>query len=326
MQPKQRGDRIGPFRVRTVVTPGAQALSYICADAHGTAVFIKEYAPLRDGQTKERFFREVETLARLGSTPYLPRYVMSDLQAERPWLAMEFVPGESLSDHIGSYGPLADERAADLGSRLALALHELHTMDLRTELVHRDVKPQNVMLTSDSCKLVDLGIIGGPAFAPMTTVGFQPGTPFFMSPEQLNGRKLTGASDVYSLALTLLDAVGQLRQDAFETEINMALGRSRPLIQLLYDLISEQRPEDRPSAAVFAERLAELVRPGGREATESTVTKRRRAPVKIDRASMRGAREVPLGWCITSGHCGECPGVVELSTGGTVYCSHGCHS
>lgn len=326
MQPKKPGDRIGPFRVRTVVTPGAQALSYVCADAHGGAVFVKEYELVRDRATKERFFREAETLARLGSTPYLPRYVTSDLQAERPWIAMEFVPGGSLSDHVAAHGPFTDDRAAELGTQLAQALHELHCLNPTNELVHRDVKPQNVMLTRDSCKLVDLGIIGGPGFAPMTTVGFQPGTPFFMSPEQMEGRELSGASDVYSLALTLLFAIGELRQDAFETEINLALGRSRPLIKLLHEVIAARRPEDRPSAAVFSERLTEVARPEVDEANKTTGRPRRRAPVKIDRASMMGAREVPLGWCITSGHCDECPGVAELSTGTTVYCSHGCHA
>ncbi len=321
MERKQRGDRIGHFTVREAIPHGAQANSYICARPDSSLVFVKVYEPLHDNDTKERFFREIETIARL-SDPHLPRYLESDVTAEFPWLAMEFVAGESLEQHVQRAGPLSVVNAARLGCEIASALVVLH----RQRLVHRDVKPQNIMLSHATSKLVDLGIVGGGDFAAMTQLGFQPGTPRFMSPEQEEGRRLTAASDIYSLAVTLLYAIGEF-PGASRDDRSVATSK-RPFISVLWDVLRAV-PGERPDASTLIDRLAHLVEPesdprqgqGAQSAIANTSVWIAPESERRDPGGMR------LGWCITAGHCHECPSRVHFSTGAIaeVICAHECH-
>lgn len=321
MAKRTKGERIGPFRVREAISAGVQADSYICVDSQDNLVFVKEYQKPENEVVRNWLHKEAEALSGLRSE-YLPRYITSDVTSDKPWIALEFVPGWSLAEHLEDSGPISDADATKLAYKLALALQALD----KRKYVHRDVKPANIMLTSASCKLVDLGLVGGEAFQTMTILG-QPGTYYFASPEQSHGgAKLTPASDIYSLAVTLLFAIGLYRGP----NDPLRPFKNRPLAQLLESIVTRDDPAERPDAETFAEllldldlpastqtRLVESNQPGGNSQIEEI------KPVAVDR-SEAGVSTI-LGWCITAGHCSECPGVVRSVDRPTYLCNHHCH-
>ncbi|WP_405021222.1 serine/threonine protein kinase [Kitasatospora sp. NBC_00070] len=146
-----------------------------------------------------RFRREV-TATRAMSGPYFAAIVDHDVDAEQPWLATEYVPGPTLNAVIAEHGPLDTVSVRALGVRLTEALSAIHAAGL----VHRDVKPGNILLGRDGPRLIDFGIARGAAVTTLTQTGVVLGTPQFMAPEQLQMRGRIGpAADVFALGLVM---------------------------------------------------------------------------------------------------------------------------
>jgi serine/threonine protein kinase len=120
-----------------------------------------------------------------------------------PWIVMEFVPGRSLGDVIDSSGPLPPAAAAEIGRQILDALRAAHAAGI----VHRDVKPANVLLEDGRVVLTDFGIAALEGDATITQSGLILGTPAFMAPEQARGQRATERSDLWSLGATLYAAV-----------------------------------------------------------------------------------------------------------------------
>jgi hypothetical protein len=121
-----------------------------------------------------------------------------------PCLVMEYVPADSLATVVREHGPLTPERAARVGEQLASALAAAHDAGV----VHRDVKPDNVLLTDDEgARITDFGISRIAGDGSPTSPGFVVGTPAFLAPEVAAGGDATFASDVFSLGATLYAAV-----------------------------------------------------------------------------------------------------------------------
>ena len=156
----------------------------------------------RDRAFVERFRREAQSAANLNHPNVVALY---DYGADDDtyYIVMEFIEGRSLADVIDSEGPLLPERAAEIASDVAKALERAHT----NGLVHRDVKPSNIMMTSSGqTKVTDFGIaraLGGDGEQTMTQTGMVIGTASYLSPEQAQGNKIDGRSDVYSLGIVL---------------------------------------------------------------------------------------------------------------------------
>lgn len=129
----------------------------------------------------------------------------ADPYANPAWLAVEYVPGATLRQHVDARGPLPLPLAAMVGAMLAEGLAKVH----QVKLLHRDLKPQNIILGPDGPKLIDFGLavlIERDDY--LTEPGALVGTPAYMSPEQVKGeRDLTPAVDVYALAATLVFAL-----------------------------------------------------------------------------------------------------------------------
>lgn len=195
--------RIAGHRLLGRLGAGGMGVVYLARTATGSLVALKvlaaEYA--EDTGFRERFRREVEVARRVGS-PWAVPLVDADPDAEAPWLATAYVPGPSLAEAVTSYGPLAEHGLRILGGRLALALGEVH----RAGLVHRDLKPGNVLLAPDGPRLIDFGIARAPEDHSLTATGFVVGTPGYLAPEQADGRgggAVGAPGDVFSLGCVL---------------------------------------------------------------------------------------------------------------------------
>ncbi|KQX58947.1 MULTISPECIES: protein kinase [unclassified Streptomyces] len=152
-----------------------------------------------DPAFRDRFRREIRVAA-LVDSPYAAAPVGGDADAEVPWLATAYVPGPSLSQAVRRGGALPVATVRALGADVARALADLH----RAGVLHRDLKPGNVMLSVDGPRLIDFGIARSNAATTMTATGVMVGTPSFMSPEHVAGaRRVTAASDVFCLGSLL---------------------------------------------------------------------------------------------------------------------------
>jgi serine/threonine protein kinase/ABC-type branched-subunit amino acid transport system substrate-binding protein len=195
--------RIADHRLLGRLGAGGMGVVYLARTSAGSLVALKvlaaEYA--EDPGFRERFRREVE-VARRVSSPWAVPLIDADADAEAPWLATAFVPGPSLAEAVAAHGPLGEHGLRVLGGRLAQALGEVH----RAGLVHRDLKPGNVLLAPDGPRLIDFGIARAPEDSGLTATGLVVGTPGYLSPEQAEGRgglAVGAPSDVFSLGCVL---------------------------------------------------------------------------------------------------------------------------
>ncbi|KRD00704.1 bifunctional serine/threonine-protein kinase/ABC transporter substrate-binding protein [Streptomyces sp. Root264] len=205
MEPLRSSDpaHIADHRLLGRLGAGGMGVVYLARTPGGALVALKvllaEYA--EEPGFKERFRREVEVAQRVDS-PWAVPLVDADADAEAPWLATAFVPGPSLGEAVAGYGPLPEHGVRLLGARLAEALGEVH----RAGLVHRDLKPGNVLIAHDGPRLIDFGIARAPEDTALTATGMVVGTPGYLSPEQATGPggdAIGPASDVFSLGCVL---------------------------------------------------------------------------------------------------------------------------
>src|SRR4051794_10834380 len=154
----------------------------------------------------ERAEREARVAARLNHPGIVAMYELA-ADEEAVYLVSELVPGRNLAELI-RHGALSDRDVARIGTALCDALAHAH----QRKVVHRDVKPQNVLVVADPAagagfaKLADFGVAHLGSGDPLTRTGDVVGTLAYMAPEQAEGERVTGAADVYSLALTLYEA------------------------------------------------------------------------------------------------------------------------
>jgi serine/threonine protein phosphatase PrpC len=153
----------------------------------------------------ERFKREEEIGSKLNHASVL-KVIKVDETKSRPYLAMEFLDGVTLDKVLAKRKPLPETEAVNYASRICEALEYLHS----NGIVHRDLKPQNIMVCRDgSIRLFDFGIARVEKSRRLTFVGFSPamGTPDYMSPEQVKGKRGDARSDIYSLGAMLYEMV-----------------------------------------------------------------------------------------------------------------------
>ncbi|GGZ35609.1 hypothetical protein GCM10010387_32110 [Streptomyces inusitatus] len=202
MEDLRPGDpaRIGGHRLLGRLGAGGMGVVYLGRTDAGALAAIKVILPEHAGDEdfRARFRREAEAARRVDS-PWAVPVTGADTEAERPWLATEFVPGPALSDVVTRRGPLPVRSVMALGRLLSRALAAVHAAGL----VHRDVKPGNVLLTADGPRLIDFGIARAADATALTATGLLVGTPGFLAPEQVSGGTAGPEGDVFSLGCLL---------------------------------------------------------------------------------------------------------------------------
>ncbi|MFD5567638.1 bifunctional serine/threonine-protein kinase/ABC transporter substrate-binding protein [Streptomyces cadmiisoli] len=192
--------RIGGHRLLARLGAGGMGVVYLgraeSGDLGAVKVILPEYAD--QPEFRARFRREVAAARRVDS-PWAVPVTGADPDAVAPWLATAFVPGPSLAEAVAACGPLPVRGVRVLGRMLARALTAVHTAGL----VHRDVKPGNVLLAVDGPRLIDFGIARAPEETALTSADMVVGTPGFLAPEQARAEPATAASDVFALGCLL---------------------------------------------------------------------------------------------------------------------------
>jgi serine/threonine-protein kinase len=205
---------LGRYQVEKELGKGAMGIVYLGKDPKiGRVVAIKtmalsqEFEPDELKDVKERFFREAETAGRLTHPNIVTIYDAGE-EHDLAYIAMEFLKGKDLVPYVKAGNLLPLDKVLSIFARVADALAYAH----KNNVVHRDVKPANIMyeLESDTVKVTDFGI-ARITDSSKTKTGMVLGTPSYMSPEQLAGKKIEGRSDLFSLGVAFYQmACGRL--------------------------------------------------------------------------------------------------------------------
>ncbi|MFE2411087.1 PQQ-binding-like beta-propeller repeat protein [Kitasatospora sp. NPDC059408] len=192
--------QVGPYALVGRLGAGGMGAVYLGRSAGGRTVAVKVVRPELAGDPGFRArFRQEVAAARRVSGAFTAPVVDADPEAVTPWMATAFVVGVPLQDAVVRHGPLPEGTVRTLAAGLAEALHEVH----RAGLIHRDLKPGNVLLALDGPHVIDFGISRAADGTGLTTTGSVIGSAPYMSPEQALGEPLAPASDVFALGSTV---------------------------------------------------------------------------------------------------------------------------
>ncbi|MFJ4090225.1 serine/threonine-protein kinase [Kitasatospora sp. NPDC089913] len=197
--------RLGRFRLTGELGRGGMGTVYLGLTPGGRPVAVKAVNPelAADPAFRRRFAREIEAARRVGGFHTAP-VVDADPYGSPPWLATEYIPGPSLQEVLRRHGPVPGRTLHALAAGIAEALEEIH----RCGVIHRDLKPGNVIVSGTGPRLIDFGIARAADDTRLTSTGFVVGTAGFVAPEQLSGAPVTPAVDLYAFGMVLCHAGG----------------------------------------------------------------------------------------------------------------------
>jgi serine/threonine-protein kinase len=242
---------LGRYQVEKELGKGAMGVVYLGKDPKiGRVVAIKTMALSNEfegeelNDARERFFREAETAGRLQHQNIVTIFDAGE-EHDLAYIAMEFLKGRDLVDYCKDGNLLPMNKVVSIVARVSEALAYAH----RANVVHRDIKPANIMyeLDTDTVKVTDFGI-ARITDSSKTKTGLVLGTPSFMSPEQIAGKKVDGRSDLYSLGVML-----------FQMLAGVLPFRGDSMAELMYKIANEPAPDIRIIRKEIPERLAAVV-------------------------------------------------------------------
>ena len=246
---------LGPYRLQDRLGEGGMGVVHLARDPEGRAVAVKVLHPLgSEGvNARRRLAREVETMRRVRS-PYVAEVLDADVTGEFPYIVTRFVTGPTLEEMVRTRGPLSGPGLRRLGHGMAEALTAIHAAGV----VHRDLKPGNVMLSDDRPIVIDFGIAQAGDATRLTQTGLVMGTPGYLAPEVIEGEPSSPASDVHSWGSTMVfAATGHLPfgGGSYETIFYRIIsgradlsGVPGPLVPLISAALARD-PSHRPSAS-----------------------------------------------------------------------------
>jgi serine/threonine protein kinase len=251
------------YRLDELVGRGGTAEVWRATDTSLDRTVALKLVTVAHDESSARAADEAKTLARLSHPALVQVYDAGTDSSGRPWVVMEFVDGETLSAAL-KRGPLPLEEVRQVGLAVAEALDHVHAQGL----VHRDVKPANILLrTGGGAKLTDFGIARLVDAARVTSTGLLVGTASYLAPEQVAGETVGPATDVYALGLLLLEAITGTREFAGPAvESAMARLHRDPVLpptlpavwSSLLTAMTARQPTDRPTAAEVAGVLSRM--------------------------------------------------------------------
>jgi serine/threonine protein kinase len=263
VQPLRRWDpeRIGPYSIIGKLGAGAMGQVFLARSTTGRLVAVKTIRVelAEEPGYRARFAREVAAASRVSGV-FTAAVIQADAEADLPWVATAYVPAPSLAALVRRCGPLPVPAVRWLAAGCAEALQSIHSVGL----LHRDVKPSNVLVAPTGPQVIDFGVARVAERVQLTATRGSAGTPSYMAPEQArDGTLVSSASDVFSLGATLVFAATGHPPYQGETamDILVRLATEPPdltgLPAELTDLVSaclERVPRNRPTeAAILAE-------------------------------------------------------------------------
>ncbi|WP_211370231.1 serine/threonine-protein kinase [Nonomuraea turkmeniaca] len=273
-------DRLGPYRLLRRLGEGGMGVVHLAVDPQGRQVAVKvlrgEVAG--DEVARRRLSREVETMRRVRSK-YIAEVVDADVTGHRPYIVTRFVSGRPLDEIVKDDGPLDLPALIRVAHGVAAALAVVHSVGV----IHRDLKPGNVMILDGEPVLIDFGIAQAVDATRLTQTGMFIGTPGYLAPEIIEGQEAGPEVDIHAWAGTLLFAAtgqppfgkGTLEMvfyniTAGKADVSAAPATLQPLLKAAF----QRLPHKRPKAADLAEQTARLMPkapPGGTPDEISTV-------------------------------------------------------
>ena len=252
---------VGPFKLLGVLGNGGFGRVYLGQAQDGQRVAVKVIKPdlAEDPEFRARFSREVSAARKVGGK-FTARVVDADTDSQELWLATEYISGPTLREAVAAQGPLAEGSVLALAAGLAEALAAIHAAGL----VHRDLKPDNVLLAYDGPRVIDFGIARVAGASTLTGTGMLMGTLAYMSPEQAIGQTVGPPSDVFSLASVLVFAATGRGPYGDGTQAELlyrvahqvpSLDGVPPQVRRLVQPCMAAEPERRPTARDLVEHL-----------------------------------------------------------------------
>nr|WP_308188773.1 serine/threonine-protein kinase [Streptomyces sp. MNU89] len=265
LQPLRAGDptTVGNFRLVGRLGQGAMGVVYLgYRSTRPVAVKVVRPQLAEDEYFRRRFALELEAIRRVGGF-HTAALVDADPRAATPWIATQYINAPSLLELLEQHGPVSELGAWWLAAGLADALMHVHSV----RLLHRDLKPGNVLVAADGVRVIDFGISHVNGGTGLTTASAALGTLAYMAPEQAaDSRKASEAADVYSLGATLVHAATGHVPFYAQMPAQRTLDVQPDLTGLppaLLDLVSHTlafAPEDRPTAqSVMEEAMGRLL-------------------------------------------------------------------
>jgi serine/threonine protein kinase len=288
------GVRIGPYRLIQQLGEGGMGVVHLALDPSGRAVALKVLRPhiAHDRDARTRLAREVQVLRRIDDHR-VAAVIDADLDGDRPYLVTRYVPGPALDDVVKESGPIRGGELLRLGRGLADALYAIHDADV----IHRDLKPGNVLLLDGDPVLIDFGIAHVADDVRITMTGLVMGTPGYLSPEVVEGAPVTEATDWWGWAATLAYAAsgappfGRGPMDVVLSRVSRGeadlTGVDPRLAPLLYAALSPV-PRQRPDADEVVDALERYAT--GQPVTEALTTPPRHTQVLEHRQTARWER------------------------------------
>ncbi|MBI2214490.1 MAG: protein kinase [Acidobacteria bacterium] len=280
------GVHLGIYRLTQRLGAGGMGEVWKAEDTRlhrNVAIKLLPAAMTGDTESRARLLREARTAGQLYH-PNIATIHAIELDGEAPYIVMEYVEGESLTHAIGARR-LTEMQIAEMGRGIADALAEAHAKGI----IHRDIKPDNVVLSGSRVKVLDFGIAkryGDSAETPpgeiVTEAGVVLGTVSYMSPEQATGRPLDGRSDIFSLGVMLFQALaGQL---PFRGTSNL---------ETLKQILRSDPPELGAIASTVSQEMAAIVRRCLRKPLEERYQSADELARDLGRIALRGFVETP---------------------------------
>ena len=190
---------IGDYTLIGRLGSGGMGIVYIAADGPETvALKVIRETLVDDPVQSTRFAREIEALQKIDS-PFVARILNSGVTNDTAWYATEFVNGPDLKSLVEAKGPLSEQKWALLASGLMSGLAAIHAQGI----IHRDIKPANIIMAETGPKIIDFGIAQVSDATSVTSTGLVSGSPAWFSPEQIEGKALTTATDLFSAGSVL---------------------------------------------------------------------------------------------------------------------------